>query len=162
MGNRKSSSQGGRGRYDLSPGALRSAEQRQPLRPERQGPIFPFETDPNVNTGRLDPAYTDKLIKAWQAAPPGVRESAHGISGYRPATEAQAAEVGGGVRSQEAIIRDKAAGKATGAAAPVGASRHGTGRAMDFARGPFLAYLHKQGGQFGLEGWAERRRRRQR
>jgi hypothetical protein len=96
------------------------------------------------------------LNKAYEDAPESVKKNWGMISGYRPATRAEARALGMSESSSQEDIWERSGHGTKFAAAPPGASRHQQGRAADFNT-ETADYLRRVGGRYGLTGLYNKR-----
>jgi LAS superfamily LD-carboxypeptidase LdcB len=116
------------------------------------GPVeFPLageeETGGQPNVERANPELIRRTNAAFKAAQAeGARFSV--VSGYRPATRAEARALGMSESSSQEDIYERSRGGALFAAAPPGRSHHQQGLAFD-VRDP-TGWLHQHAARFGL------------
>ena len=110
-----------------------------------------FPTARNVNVGGLDPTFLSAVNRAYSEAPESVKKNWQMISGYRPATRAEARALGMSESSSQEDIWQRSGHGRLFAAAPPGQSQHQEGRSGDF-NASTADYLRRVGGRYGLTG----------
>lgn len=99
-------------------------------------PDFPIAG--NVNWRMMKPEYLARLNAAYKDMPEGEKKGFIMNSGYRPATRAEARNLGMSESSSQEDIWERSGHGTRFAAAPPGRSRHGTAEAGDFSKTDWL------------------------
>jgi hypothetical protein len=123
------------------PGGRQTAEQAG-IKPE-------FPVDPNVNWKSLDAEYLARMNEAYRHMPIEERRKFKMISGYRPATRAEARALGMPESSSQEDIWERSGHGTRFAAAPPGRSHHQSGQAGDYS---VTDWLRAHGAEYGITG----------
>lgn len=118
-------------------------------------PLFPVAD--NVNWKMLDAEYLARINRAYADMPGDAKANFKMISGYRPATIAEAIRLGMSPSSSQEDIWRRSRGGTLFAAAPPGRSNHQAGEAGDYQEGAGRDWLRANAGRYGVRVLRNRR-----